>query len=224
MSKTIYKDPNRFYIYTFLREDGTPYYVGKGTGNRAWKKGRNLRPTDDSRISIIKDTLTETEAFDEEMRLIKLHGRKDNGTGILRNLTDGGEGSSGYKHSPESIGKMSGKKHHMYGKKHSPEAKAKISTALSGEKNPNFGKNGTNNPMYGKSHTEKSRKTMSQNRLGNKNGSFGKKWFHNPETKHNIKCSPEHKPENYIPGRNMKFYSGIDSGPHRKITAAPQSP
>ena len=166
MSKTIYKDPNRFYIYTFLREDGTPYYVGKGQGNRAWKKGRNLRPTDDSRISIIKDTLTETEAFDEEIRMIAFYGRKDLGTGILRNLTDGGEGTSGYKHtgkklspehianlsaantgkhrSPESRAKMSaaksGEKHNMYGKHPNQDTLDKMSAAQSGENNPNFGK------------------------------------------------------------------------------------
>ena len=166
MSKTIYKDPNRFYIYTFLREDGTPYYVGKGQGNRAWKKGRNLRPTDDSRISIIKDTLTETEAFDEEIRMITFYGRKDLGTGILRNLTDGGEGTSGYKHtgkklspehianlsaantgkhrSPESRAKMSaaksGEKHNMYGKHPNQDTLDKMSAAQSGENNPNFGK------------------------------------------------------------------------------------
>ena len=79
MSKTIYtKDSARFYVYAFLREDGTPYYIGKGTGNRAWSKSRrNSPPADTSRIIILKGSLTETEAFDEERRLIQLHGRKD---------------------------------------------------------------------------------------------------------------------------------------------------
>ena len=108
MSKTIYtKEPSkRFYVYAFLREDGTPYYIGKGTGNRAWGK-RRFRPTDDSRIIILKETLTETEAFSEETRLIEFYGRKDLGTGCLRNLTNGGEGPSGWIPSTETRDKIS---------------------------------------------------------------------------------------------------------------------
>ena len=167
MSKIIYKDPNRFYVYAFLREDNTPYYIGKGTGNRAWDKRRRISPpTDSSRIIILTNSLTEIEAFDEEIRLIQFHGRKDLGTGILRNLTDGGEGTSGYKHtgkklspehianlsaantgkhrSPESRAKMSaaksGEKHNMYGKHPNQDTLDKMSAAQSGENNPNFGK------------------------------------------------------------------------------------
>ena len=168
MPKTIYtKDPARFYVYAFLREDRTPYYIGKGTGNRAWDKRRRISPpTDSSRILILTNSLTEIEAFDEEIRLIQFHGRKDLGTGILRNLTDGGEGTSGYKHtgkklspehianlsaantgkhrSPESRAKMSaaksGEKHNMYGKHPNQDTLDKMSAAQSGENNPNFGK------------------------------------------------------------------------------------
>jgi len=139
---------SEFYVYVYLREDGSPYYIGKGQGDRAWrKKGRRIpRPTDSSRIVIVKETLTETEAFDEERLLIAFYGRKDKGTGCLRNMTDGGEGASGRIPSPEHRAKqsaaMSGENNPMYGKPnpHSEETKAKISAAQSGEKNHMYGK------------------------------------------------------------------------------------
>ena len=176
MPKTIYtKDPARFYVYAFLREDTTPYYIGKGTGNRAWGKRRRISPPTDSRISILFENLTETEAFTEEIRLIQFYGRKDLGTGILRNLTDGGEGASGCIRSQDTLDKMSeaksGENHPMYGKKATPETLAKQSAAKTGENNHMYGKTGENNhmygktgennPMYGKRHTQDALDKMS---------------------------------------------------------------
>lgn len=65
-------------------------------------------------------------------------------------------------------------------------------------------KNGFINPFFGKSHTEETKFKMSLERVGSKNGSYGRRWFYNPETLENIKCLPEDKPENYIPGRKIK--------------------
>ena len=84
---------NKYYVYEYLREDGTPYYVGKGTGFRAYCK-RPYKPKDNSRIKIVKEGLSESEAFDLEMSLIKKYGRQDLGTGMLKNKTAGGEGGS----------------------------------------------------------------------------------------------------------------------------------
>jgi hypothetical protein len=56
---------------------------------------RNKPPKDKSRIIFLKQNLTEEEAFRHEIYMIAVFGRKDLGTGILHNRTDGGDGSSG---------------------------------------------------------------------------------------------------------------------------------
>ena len=91
-------NPYRFYTYAYLREDRTPYYIGKGEGKRIYKKGKGEinPPKDKSRIIFLKQNLTEEEAFKYEKYMIAVFGRKDLGTGILRNRTNGGDGASGF--------------------------------------------------------------------------------------------------------------------------------
>jgi hypothetical protein len=91
-----------FYTYFWLREDGTPYYVGKGTGNRFWNSRPGHRPPTDRARILIQEFPSEADALAAEIFLIAFYGRKDNGTGILRNRTDGGDGISGYRHTCES--------------------------------------------------------------------------------------------------------------------------
>ena len=85
-----------YYTYAYLREDGTPYYIGKGKDNRAYYRNRigAKPPIDERRIIFLKQNLTEEEAFKHEIYMIAVFGRKDLGTGILRNRTDGGDGAS----------------------------------------------------------------------------------------------------------------------------------
>ena len=97
-------NPNRFYTYAYLREDRTPYYIGKGNGDRVYRKrlkGVNA-PKEKSRIIFLKQNLTEEESFKHEIYMIAVFGRKDLGTGILHNRTNGGEGVSGYTHTEET--------------------------------------------------------------------------------------------------------------------------
>ena len=86
---------NNYYTYAYLREDGTPYYIGKGRNNRAYKEDcRSVKVPHKDRILFLKTDLTEEDAFKHEIYMISILGRKDIKTGILRNLTDGGEGFS----------------------------------------------------------------------------------------------------------------------------------
>ena len=120
-----------YYTYAYLREDKTPYYIGKGTGNRIYSTNRIIKPPKDkSRIIYLKQNLTETEAFRHEIYMISVFGRKDLGTGILYNMTNGGDGSSGWVPSEEYRKKMSEAKK---GKTHSEDSKKKMSVAQKGK-------------------------------------------------------------------------------------------
>jgi hypothetical protein len=98
---------NEYYTYAYLREDGTPYYIGKGRGRRVYKSHirqnkTNLKPKDNNKIIFLKENITEEEANKHEVYMIFIFGRKDLGTGILRNMTNGGDGISGYSHTEET--------------------------------------------------------------------------------------------------------------------------
>ena len=121
-------NPNRFYTYAYLREDRTPYYIGKGQGRRISnrRKGEIKPPKDKTRVIFLKQNITEEEAFKHEIYMIAVFGRIDLGTGILRNKTNGGEGMSGFTHSKETRSKISEKNK---GKKRTEEQKQKLREA-----------------------------------------------------------------------------------------------
>ena len=117
---------NNYYTYAYLREDGTPYYIGKGSGNRAFLQlNHKIKTPDKSRIILLKNNLTEEEANKHEVYMINVYGRKDNKTGILRNLTNGGEGVSGLKHTEETKKKMKRPKSEDHKKKLRDSIKSK---------------------------------------------------------------------------------------------------
>jgi len=220
-----------YYTYAYLREDKTPYYVGKGTGGRIYSTNRKglKPPKDKSRIIFLKQNLSEQEAFRHEIYMIAIFGRKDLGTGILHNRTNGGEGASGTIKSEETRRKIGeakkgknnpqygkrGKNSHNYGKSPSEETRKRMSEAQKGE----------NNAMYGKSRSEESRRKQSEALKGKYSGEkhylYGKspseetkrkigeankdkKWWN--DGKGNTKFTEECPGENWVRGRGKKLY------------------
>lgn len=156
---------SKFYVYIWLRDDGTPYYVGKGCGRRAFVTNSHLVNRPSINRILLREFPTEESAREAEMFFIAHFGRKDIGTGILRNMTDGGDrGPVGYKHTEEWKIKMSerskGNKYRlghpcpMKGKKHTQETREKMSVACKGRAGYWTGK------KRGQVHSEESRRKI----------------------------------------------------------------
>ena len=163
-----------YYTYAYLREDRTPYYIGKGKGNRIYKRCKTdiKPPKDKSRTIFLKQNLTEEDALKHEKYMIAVFGRKDLGTGILHNRTNGGEGVSGAIISEEHKRKIS---QAQSGRTHSEKSKRKMSEANKGKSKPPCSEehrrklseaNKGNKHMLGKTLSEETRRKISESNKG----------------------------------------------------------
>jgi hypothetical protein len=163
-----------YYTYAYLREDKTPYYIGKGSKNRAYqshKRGSlDIRPNNPKNIIILKYFKDEIHAFNHEIYMISLFGRKDLGTGILINMTNGGD------HPPNHLGR-----------KRSLETKRKLSESRKNKplSYDVWNKGKKMNDEYrkkcdywsGKNHSFEARQKMSRTRKGKSSPTKGKVWW-----------------------------------------------
>ena len=165
------------YLYRHIRLDkNEPFYIGIGSNElnnykRAyWTYERNeiwnrIVAKTDYEVEIILDDLTWLEACEKEKEFIKLYGRKNIKSGTLANMTDGGDGVFGMKHSTETkekIGSVS------RGKILSEETRYKMSIAKKGRIVSEETKIKMSQVQKGKTHSEETKNKMRLSKLGKK--------------------------------------------------------
>ena len=213
-----------FYVYEHIRLDNmTCFYIGKGKGERAYELERNDHHDNISNmcghaVLIIKDNLTEEEAFELERDTIedyvfnlgygidiKGYDDYDHKLPHLTNMTWGGEGVSGANKgrqlSEEHKQKLS--ESHK-GKQLSEEHKQKLSeshkgTHLSEEHKQKISESlkGENSPLYGKHHSEETKKKMSESHKGIQAGENNPFYGKHLSEEHKQKISESLKGKNH---------------------------
>lgn len=182
----------QFYTYLHCKPNGDPFYVGKGCGGRShdFHNGRNqyhknivLKYGRKNILVYVFNCDSEDQAISDEIQQIaQLRREKIH----LANLTDGGDGISGWRHTEESLAKLkaalTGKKKHPISDAH----KTAISNSLIGNKHL-LGKSPSletrrkiSESSTGRLHSEESKEKMSLAQMGNQHW-LGKK--HSDETK-----------------------------------------
>jgi hypothetical protein len=178
---------SEFYVYAHKRLDTNAiFYVGKGARNRAYSKSgrnrywKNIVNKAGYSVVIVNSGVDEQTAFALEIELIGF--LREEGV-VLCNMTDGGEGSSGFLHTEESKSKISGK---VKGVPKPDSQKAKLRELLLSGEHPIFseaakektrGENhwayglvGEDNPNYGRKDTPEIIEAKRTRMLGRKMG------------------------------------------------------
>lgn len=173
------------YVYRHIRLDkNEPFYIGIGklpNYKRAYETQkrndfwRNVVAKTDYEVEILFDNITWEEAEKKEIEFIALYGKRDNGTGCLVNISDGGGGSKGFKHSEEAKKKISLASKNMVRKPISEKTKQKIRETLTGRVGSN----------KGFKHSEETKLKLRLLNLGKTGANKGRKW--SEETKAKIR-------------------------------------
>jgi hypothetical protein len=157
-----------FYTYAHYKPDNSVFYIGKGKCNRAFDKISRSKKwkavvaqEGDYKVEVLAKWETEKEAFEHEIFLIDCFRQMG---AQLVNVSKGGHGASGYRHTEEYVeymkSIMSGSGNAFFGKKHSESTKEKISQTK--KKNPT-------KYWLGKPRSEETKLKLSEASKGNKN-------------------------------------------------------
>lgn len=173
------------YVYRHIRLDkNEPFYIGIGSlpnHKRAYEKQKrndfwyNIVAKTDYEVEILFDNISWEEAEKKEIEFIALYGKRDNGTGTLVNIADGGGGSTGFRHTKEAKEKIGEKSKNRIRSPRTEETKLKLRLANIGKKGPNAGK----------SPSKETREKIANTLRGRVGPNKGKKW--SEETKAKIR-------------------------------------
>jgi hypothetical protein len=204
-----------YYVYIYFDpRSNQPFYVGKGRKKRMFDHLKETAETTqnphkfykiqkireetgfDPPITVVHSGLSNDNACKLEMELIEKYGRESNSTGILTNLTDGGDrGCPGYKHTEQDKRKMSEKW------KGIPLKERKCYDAIIAHNKSEEGRRKNSEANKGKKLTDEDKRKKSLAAIGNTR-TKGTKWYFNPETGDTTMIYPDQEiPNGYIKGR-----------------------
>lgn len=133
-----------YYNYVLINpETRLPFYIGKGKHNRCLShfkpselnkeshKSNTIKKITNSGKAVVIDIVyyseDESSCLRMEEFLIESYGRRVDNSGILTNITAGGEGTAGIIYTAEQLDqmriRMTGSNNHMYNKSHSEHSK-----------------------------------------------------------------------------------------------------
>ena len=200
---------NKKYIGITCKNENKRWNNGNGYKNQYFYRAINKYGWNNIQHVIIARGLTEEESKWLEIELIKVNNTTNPEFGY--NITLGGEGCSGYKHTQEwkdnHSKAMSGENNPNYGIIASEERKEKQRKAMIGENNPMYGIKGENHPSYNTKRTKKEKKYLSELNSGSGNPFYGK--THTAESKKKMSDAKK--------GKNNPNYGNHTTYNSRKI-------
>lgn len=178
------ENTHRFYVYLWRNVLNGKRYVGKGTGNRCFSYLRKSKKAQKCLLTrailkygsrnfelfFLEDGLNEIEAFRSERYWIALLKTNASCDELGYNLTDGGEGTSGYRLTLEQRYKIScansGRLGPNRGKVSTEETRRKLSASLKGRKHSSEHRQRIGAAHRGRSKSEKQRRNQSESMKG----------------------------------------------------------